>query len=290
MLLLCEGKQAQGGLIIKARRLSAGSTLGLSSAVLVSLLVSLPALLTAYAIPGLATAALFFTDAWLAAQISAPDFLPNWLFQVALSVFAAAALVPLIRHHALGEDVNALPKTSLWKAILWVALLHYAAWMLLGNVVGANAIYDVFLQSRYYDEMEMDALPWIRAAANVISFGLSVLLVALIYPLIGLSAIRKRLEPWTVLSWQRQSFAGILSATAILSAAFAMIEVLYWQALHPLTPDDLWHTPTLAANFNGRHVFLQELLAFPLDFLRTAVSAIAIAKLVNGLGIDRQVS
>ena len=258
------------------------SSLGLSGLVVLTMLKDIGPLTLAYLVPGAASGLMQYFDVWLAARFEVSNFMPNWLNRSLTTFFDAIIFVSIIRYLVMGDQPIASFRRLKWIPVIATTLIWLVLWSAIDAVAGRQALYTAYY-STYFADAPISQLPLIHFILGMWEFLVSILAVAIIYPILGQFAVTDGLDMAAMKSWYRYSLTAILIYVALLTATIELTSQLYWQLLDNILPPNIWDKPMSYSNFDGRTAAFAQALRLPVDYLYTVLPAVAVGLLVGGL-------
>ena len=257
------------------------NTLALATETFVVLLCNLRPLFMAFLLPEVARLSYYFADSWLAARASLPFYFPDWISGGVDDLLTAITFVATIRFLVLGEWPALISSGMTLRPSILAALVLVPFWFVLNRVADQQMLFSFFYSSLESDNY--DGFVRLHYLIGVYCFVVHALLIALCYPALGQLATLSRLNMQTLLQWYRYNFFSIVALTALLVAVEQVLEWGYWSAIDTALPDILSARPMFISDFDSRVMMIKQLLHVPTDFLKNALSAVAIALLHLGL-------
>lgn len=239
------------------------------------------ALLTVAAPPELMRVAMFLGYDAVIRKVGHFWWLPQpWFLNILSNALTAIVFTGIIRYIVCGEGPSWLPLRSWLRYYLLTAVMLVVAWIVIAFLANDlfNKVYFAFFPLEMHDETQ--AL-WLGKAYEWSYFAIAVLIVAAIYPGLGMTSVRGELGLRRLLRWWRKYFLHFLVITTVVMSICLLLQRVYWWLVNMALPE-------MATNisFIGRETLRSLLLQatqVPMDLLFDIVPAVAIGLLFKVL-------
>lgn len=206
--------------------------------------------------------------------------LSNWIMIAIGSFISAIVFTGIIRYLVLAEGPFWLPPFRWIRSYLATAVVLVPVAMIIGYITSPDlliAFYRAFVAETYYDE---SGFLETQAIFAIVAFLISAVLMAVIYPVLGLTAVGAPVAMARILRWQRKYFGRFLFLTLLLMSACLIVQRLYAWLFAFLMMQVTGIGLIVSQSLN---MVINQLAFMPLYFLFDIIPAVAIGLLYRTL-------
>lgn len=205
----------------------------------------------------------------------------DWLVDLLSYGISAVIFTSIIRFVVLSEGPSWLPSPRLVANYLATAAVLIVVSVIVDFITGSWLsinLYRAFLMETPYDDLRF--LKW-HAAYSVTGFFLSAVLIAAIYPALGMTALYARIDLRRLLRWGQKYFWRFLVLALLLMSVCLLLQRAYWWLLRSFVPN--LTTDAYYVEHENVRTVVEQMTYVPMDILFDIVPAVTIGLLYRVL-------